>query len=47
MYPIVEITGEELQNLLNALQERRSETHTLRVAIDDGGAKFKINQGMW
>ena len=40
------IEGLELQGLLAALSMAPT-PHTLRVAFDEGGVKFKINQSMW
>jgi hypothetical protein len=42
---IVEIDGKSLELLLSALSE--GGIRTLRVAVDESGAKFKINEGMW
>ena len=36
---------EQLQMLLSEL--KRLDIRTLRVSLNDGGAKFKINNGIW
>lgn len=47
MDPIYVLSDNDLQALKNALSDPNRPAHTLRVAFDDGGVKFKINQGMW
>ena len=47
--PIVKVTGEDLLYLIRRLmwEQEQGSLHTLRVAIDDGGVKFKIGGGIW
>jgi hypothetical protein len=45
MFQMWEITGATLEALKRSLD--RPDVHTLRVAVDDGTLKFKINEGMW
>lgn len=40
------ITGNELAMLLGSAG-CRADIYSLRVAIDDGGVKFKLNGGTW
>lgn len=40
------ITGDALAMLLGSLG-CRSDIYSLRIAIDDGGVKFKVNGGTW
>lgn len=42
---IIEIDGHALAMLLAEL--KRPGIHTLRVSVDEGGAKFKVNNGTW
>lgn len=45
----VKIEGNALDHLLASLAELNNagKIHTLRVAVDDEGAKFKVNEGVW
>lgn len=47
MNPTYILTGAELQSLIDAPSDPNRPAHTLRVAFDDGGVKFKVNEGMW
>jgi hypothetical protein len=42
---VYKIDGTELKMLLEEIGF--DEIHTLRVAVDGGGVKFKINQSTW
>lgn len=42
---IIEIEGDELHMLLAEIQSRR--VLRLRVVVDGGVAKFKVNEGRW
>jgi hypothetical protein len=46
---VIKIDGLQLAQLLQELEmvEHRSGIHTLRVAFDEGGAKFKVNETVW
>lgn len=49
MDPIVLVSAKDLTYLLSwlAWEKDQGGLHTLRVAIDDGGVKFKVNSGTW
>jgi hypothetical protein len=47
---VIKINGLQLAQLLQELEmvEHRSDgIHTLRVAFDEGGVKFKLNETVW
>jgi hypothetical protein len=46
MGPIVLIEGIDLAQLLEALNDH-GHLYRLRVAIDTGGVKIKLNEGTW
>lgn len=52
MGPIVRIEGPQLEMVLSTIkssEERigRGGIYRMRFAIDDGGVKIKINEGVW
>lgn len=45
---VIKIEGDQLQELIAALGALgHYRPYDLRVTIDEGGAKFKINNGVW
>lgn len=44
---VIAITGTQLRTLLAVLSTDAGPVYTLRLAFDEGGAKFKVNNGMW
>jgi hypothetical protein len=47
MGPIVVIDGADLVSLLAQINELALGESRLSVCLDEGGAKFKVGEGMW
>ena len=44
---IITLEGKSLRDLLAELTYDLAGVHTVRVASDGDGVKFKVNEGMW
>jgi hypothetical protein len=49
MQQVMIVTGEDLEMVMQELahREKYDGVHTLRVVVDEGGVKFKVNNGVW